>query len=217
MDIFSTLKSRFPAHDSRVSDLKSMFDNVASFGPHVANWRKEAGSNKHLSEAGAAAAFRNRMNKDIMQTIRHMRSSIEESKGHLETARKKVTQPEYNRDDALAAAHRREIRDFLRSTPDKDRIHLVAGETADPLFVEAALELPPIVSGLTSQQEQLVRQAYAEKFKPEVLDHITVREEALSVMTAMDGVVRTEFAKHAGLDKKQFDAWYDHGIEPASE
>lgn len=212
MDLFSTLRQRFPRNDSRVSDLERIFDTVDTFVPILSSWKEEA-KDKNLSDSGVSAAYRRRLGENVMKTIRNMDSMIAESKQHLEASRVKSSQPSYDRADALAAAHRREIREFLRSADQSQRLSLLL-ESTDPIFLQAALELPTMLSGIPETQVQHVRDSYARRFNPGVLEHIEIREEALTVMTSFANGIRAEVAKHAGLKDKEFQAWYETGQEP---
>ncbi len=212
MDLFTTLRQRFP-RDARVSDLESVFDTVSSFLPIVSSWRQEAAKDKNLSEAGASAAYRRRIGENVMKEIRNMDSLIADSKQKLEASRVKASQPSYDRQDALAAAHRREIREYLRSVDQKERLSLLM-ESPDPIFLQAALELPTMLSGIHGTQAQHVRDNYVQRFNPGVMEHIEVREDALTVMTAFANGLRSEVAKHAGLEGQAFRDWYATGQEP---
>lgn len=215
VDLLTTLRQRFPASDPRVSDLEGAFNNVNSFVPIVSKWKQEAASNKHLSAAGVSSAYRKRIGENVMQEVRRMKSLIEDSKQKLAEAKVNVTKPKYDPTDMLAAAYRREIREFLRQADPSQRIALIMSETADPIFSAAALELPHVVSGITDQHADIVRQIYAERHHPDVLEHIKVREEALEVMTAFASVFKEEVRKQAGIDSKPvFEAWYENGTEP---
>lgn len=214
-DVFSTLRSRFPASDPRVSDLKAAFDNVNSFLPIVSKWKQEAASNKHLSPAGVSSAYRKRMGENVMREIRRVKGLIEDSKAKLAESKVNVTKPKFDPTDMLAAAYRREIRDFLRQADTSQRIALVMSDTADPIFSAAVLELPTVVSGLTDQHAEVVRKVYAERNHPDVLEHIQVREDALEVMTAFATAFKQEVKKEAGISRPDlFEAWYENGIEP---
>ncbi|NML73566.1 hypothetical protein HHL25_05430 [Rhizobium sp. S-51] len=215
VDLLTTLRQRFPASDPRVADLEGAFNNVNSFVPIVTKWKVEAGSNRHLSPAGVASAYRKRMGENVMQEVRRMHTLIKDSRQKLDEARVNVGKPKYDPSDMMAAAHRREIREFLRTVDTSQRLSLVLGEKADPIFAAAALELPTVVSGLPEEQAAMVREVYAERNHPDVLEHIQVREEALEVMAAFASVFKEDVRKQAGIDnKKAFEAWYDTGTEP---
>lgn len=217
MDIWKTLRDRFPAAGPRISDLKSKFELVNTFLPVIAGWKKEAASDGNLSAAGAAAAYRRRMDKDVMQEVRSMRKLIDESKANLEVSRAKATQPVFDQNDHLGAAHRREIRDFLRNSDQSQRLSLLLGKSADPLFLKAALELPPIISGIPEKQVDMVRQTYAERHSASVLEHIELRQDALEIMTTFANAFKDEVKNNAGLENSSdFDAWFDKGIEPGA-
>ncbi|WP_037436204.1 hypothetical protein [Sinorhizobium fredii] len=211
-NLFSTLRQRFP-RDARVSDLGNVFDTVSSFLPVISGWKQEAARDKHLSAAGASAAYRRRIGENVMKTIRDMDALIADSKRNLEASRAKVSQPKYDPQDALAAAHRREIREFLRSVEQTQRLSLLI-DSADPIFIQAALELPTVLSGIHETQAKLVRDSYAQRFNPDVLEHIEIRDEALTVMTSFAHALREEVAKHAGLEGNEFQDWYATGQEP---
>ncbi|MCV3764038.1 hypothetical protein [Rhizobium sp. TRM95796] len=214
-DLLTTLRQRFPKPDHRISDLAGMFETVNTFIPVITAWKKEAASNKNLSEAGASAAYRRKIGENVMREVRNMNSLIRESREKISSSRVQVTQPTFDQKDMLAAAHRREIREFLRNADTSQRLSLVMGKDADPLFINAALELPTVVSGLLEQQADMVRKVYAERYHPDVLEHIELREEALEVMTAFASIFKEEVRKQAGIrNEPDFDAWYETGAEP---
>lgn len=220
-NLFTTLLERFPSADPRVSDLKAKLDLINSFLPVIDGWKKEAATNKHLSEAGVASAYRKRLDKDVMREVREMNRMIADGKANLVASRKKASQPVYDQADTLGAAHRREVREFLRGLDTKERLDLLISKDADPIFINAALELPAALSGIPEAQAVHVRQAYAEKQNPDLLDHINIREEALGVMQGFATGFKDEIRSRAGLDTSvrygkasQFDDWYDTGAEP---
>lgn len=224
MDIYTTLRSRFPAPDHRISDLKTKFDLANTFLPVIKTWRKEAASNKHLSEAGAASAYRKRLDKEVMREVREMDRLIAESKTNLVAARKKACLPVFDPSDIVSALHRREVREFLRSLDIKERLELLLVQGDDPIYIEAALELHPALSGLPADQAEHVREKYAETYNPEVMEHIHLREAALEVMTAFSSAFKAEVREQAGLETvggigraSAFDTWYQTGAEPEAE
>lgn len=214
-DVFSTLRQRFPASDQRVSDLAGVFNTVNSFVPVISKWKQEVAGNKHLSQAGVSSAYRKKISENVMREVRKMKEVIEDSKAKLAASKINVMKPKYDPTDMLAAAYRREIREFLRQADPSQRIALVMSDTADPIFTAAALELPTVISGLTEQHAEVVRKVYAERHHPDVLEHIQVREDALEVMTAFASAFKNEVKKEAGISRPDlFEAWYETGTEP---
>lgn len=207
MNIVENLKSRFPADDPAVADLKTAFENAASFVPVAGEKRAEFAGNKNLSAEGVSDAVRRFLAIGVVPELRRAEALVAQKREALQESRSKAGQPQIDRSDEMAAAHRKEAREYLRSLSHGERAALLTSDP-DPLFLEAALEVPNALTGINDEVREHVQIVFAKRFNPQILAQIDNRSEALSALEGMIGIAKIEMQKSTGLDDREFATWF---------
>jgi hypothetical protein len=103
---------------------------------------------KNLSSEGRANARQAKLRAAI-RDLRDARAPINEMQAKLDTKRKAVAMPEYDRSDDYALKLRMELRQTLKTTDPGQRALLLA----KPAYADAVLETEPEASGLFLAEE----------------------------------------------------------------
>lgn len=188
-------------------DLAGVFENVAAFFPAAATKRQEIAKNPNLSPAGAADEFRKFLGARVVPEMRRARSIVETGFANLAQSHAKLGGPNIDPTDTLAAGHRKEAREYLRSLGHGERAALLLGN-ADPLLLQAALEVPSALSGLTPELRADVEKSYATRVHGPELARLEERNEALTVISSTLTILGMEIRKDAGLaSDHEFESW----------
>ena len=81
----------------------------------------------------------------------------------------------------------------------------------DPIFLAAALQGPPELSGLTAQMRADVEQAYVRAHHAQTLRAMEDRQEALDVVGAAAEIAIMEVRNHVGMAPDEFERWFADG------
>jgi hypothetical protein len=101
-----------------------------------------------LSPKGLEEAVRDHFASTVIPDLRRATWQAERSINAIATRRAILLAVQFDKADAVGADHRRELRAFLREMSEGERI---AAITSNRAFLEAACELPAMLSGLTEQ------------------------------------------------------------------
>lgn len=195
----------------KYEDLNPTFATVASFFAAASTKKAALSAGGRLTEAGVNAEVLAWAEKGFVKDLRRAEKFVSDQRALLAERRRKLSEPQIDRTDAIAAAQRREVRDYLRSLPLGERANLVIEADADPIFAVAALELPQL-AGLDAGLLDHARKAYAERTAGDVLKQIAERAEALDALGALVEVVKSDTRSEIRPEGQSFDSWFS-GLE----
>lgn len=203
MTPIETLRSRVNA---KHSDLVGEFESVATLFGAAATKKSDLAAVGRLTPAGVNAELAGWLAKGVVPQLRRAEKLVAEGKAALAERRKALSAPAINRTDTARAAHRAEARAYLRGLNMGQQSGLLID--GDPLFAEAALELPAL-SGVHADLLDKVRAAYAERTAPDILAQIEERDSSLSALGSAVEIVKYNLRREVQPEGKTFDAWFD--------
>src|SRR5262245_36773674 len=113
-----------------------------------------------LNAHGVSEALRNKLSKTVVPELARIHRVVAERKAALVVERGALATPKIDASDAVANSLRWEARTYLRGLDPSARMLLLMQNPPDPIFLAAALQGPPELSGLTAQMRADVEQAY---------------------------------------------------------
>jgi hypothetical protein len=205
MTPIETLRSRVNA---KHNDLVSVFEGVATLFGAAATKKSELAAAGRLTPAGVNSELTGWLAKGVVPQLRRAEKLVADGKAALADRRKAISSPQIDRTDTARAAHRQEARAYLRGLAIGQQAGLLLNSDADPLFAEAALELPAL-SGVQADLLDKVRSAYAERTAPDILAQIEERDSSLSALGSAVEIVKYNLRREVQPEGKTFDAWFD--------
>ena len=161
-------------------------------------------SNKDLSEQGRAKEAQAQL-RATLRDIRDAAEPLGELRVKLQTLIAGIKLPAVDKMDLAGALARQEIRAYVKSLSLADRAALLVGDKADPVFVDAVLELPAPLSGIDPSLYEKVRETRLEGLHAKEsaqAEQITREIEAASAAFAL---ARQDVARATSLPKQEFE------------
>jgi hypothetical protein len=160
---------------------------------------------RDLSDQGRTKAMQTNL-RNAVRDLRDARQPIDELRKTLESKRAVMKAPPFDRTDVVAALNRQELRAAMRGMDTAQRAALV---TSDPAFADALLEQPPILSGLTPNEQFIVEAAQKARletlFAPQLAE-IAEIEATVNEAANIAGVARSDLQLKSGFQPIEFDA-----------
>jgi hypothetical protein len=156
--------------------------------------------NARLSEAGKIDDIRAMAKGAPLEHLRQIRRRVANMAADTQNLRLALMPKAPDRSDLWSELQRRELRDHLRTLPDPQRLRLAM---EDPAITEAVLDANPILSGLSAEQLDLVRDGHIERHCAPQLRGIEQREEVIATLNAAVEIASLQFLKESGLDEKE--------------
>lgn len=144
-----------------------------------------------LTTLGRQADLRQFIGDKLSAEIYRSERSVEFLGARLAAWRTRLGPQPVDKTNVAAAVLRSDARAMLREKGVSKSAALLLAEDADPVLIEAALEGPPALSGLTSQIHGQVLGAYIEKHHGPELRRIERAEAALEVADVATQVAAT--------------------------
>lgn len=210
MNATETLRSRFRPDWRERTDmvgLHGMLETALSFFAAPAAKRAKLAEPGTLSERGLAESLRKDLGTNVVPELRRIRKTVDERRAAIGEERKALARPRIDTADVAAAMLRQEMRAYLRELSSGDRMAALI-DNADPTMLTAALEAPPLLSGLTATTRDHVVQAYLETTHGGLLRAMEERREALDVVGAAAELAINAMRPYVGLDPHQFEPWF---------
>lgn len=146
---------------------------------------------KHLSALGRGDAMRKYATANVAPHMYRSRAALTSLRTGLDRWRARLEQVRApDKTDAAGAILRGQIRDRLEKMKDGERLKLLAGPNADPLWVQAARESPRL-AGLNDEALRIVIEAQIEREHPGVLAQIEEADEAFALAEASYKIARS--------------------------
>jgi hypothetical protein len=141
---------------------------------------------------------------ELVPTFKQGRTTIDAAKREAKSLRDKIRLQSPDKSDVVGAMHRREMRDFLRGMPDKDRNRYV-NQRRENMDALAIVEMPAEFSGvLESDRNDLLDRA-VEAQHDEKMTQLRELEHAIEVAESAVETGRDEVRQETGIDPRTFD------------
>lgn len=213
------IESLRKAFDSAMQTTRFLTDEFRAESEKIAK-------NDKLSPLGKREKVQEFVGKEAHRVMR-ARRTLEKIETKFE-AKRSALQPKAPDPTNLAAAvARSDLRSMLRGLPIGKRMELLLAPDADPVLLQAALELPGYASGMNDDTRKLVLERVIEREQPGALATIAREQEAIQVLRAATQVVTdtmrsvgefpndrvmNQFLQDAVGDTSRLDADIDHEL-----
>jgi hypothetical protein len=145
--------------------------------------------------------------KDLVPTFKRGRNAIEAARREAGKLRDKIKLQPGDKTDVVGALQRREMREFLRTMPDKQRNEYISKrrDNMDPALALAICELPAEFSGvLETDRNDLIDRALQAQHGEEMA-RLQELEEAIEIAASAVETGRDEVRTETGLNPQTFD------------
>jgi len=159
-----------------------------------------------FTAAGAADEAMQYALSELVPTFKRGRNTIDAAKAEAKSLRDTIKLRQPDKADIVGAMHRREMREFLKAMPAKDRNRYVSQrrENMDPTLALAIVEMPAEFSGvLQSDRNDLLDRAL-EAQHGEKMTQLRDLEYAIEIAESAVETGRDEVRTETGLDQRSF-------------
>jgi hypothetical protein len=194
------LMTRYQSHPLR-AEIKSALEAAERFAEKASAIR----SDRLLSQEGKTTAIKSQL-KSTLRDVRDFGAPLAAMRSRLDGIQATITRPAFDKTDVAAALGRQEIRAAMRGMPLGDRAALLVGDDADPRWVDAVLEQPPLLSGTPKElYERALTQRLETLFKVEIAEGEALDTEIAESEAALT-VAKQDLAISSGLLEHEFEA-----------
>jgi hypothetical protein len=189
---------RLPA---TATEERQMVEQAFGIPRTVAEKKAAILSDARLKDEAKAADIKAMARAAPLQHLRQIRQRAANMTADVQNARLAMA-PKRDKD---GEADRREIRDaVIRELPAEHRLRRML---ENPTIAEAFLLAPdPVVSGLSDEQFETVRQTYTEKKFGDKLRAVEKREEVIETLDAAIRVATSQFQRETGIAENEIES-----------
>jgi hypothetical protein len=144
---------------------------------------------------------------ELTPVFKRGRNIIDKAKREAQELRSKVKLQPTDKTDVVGALRRREMREFLRAMPPKERNAYVSKrrENMDPDLALAIVEMPAEYSGVLEMDRNGLVDAALQAQHGEQMQQLVELERAIDVAESAVETGRDEVRQETGLDAESFD------------
>jgi len=149
---------------------------------------------------------------DAIPVLRRAARAVEKAQSATRAKRDTLALPAIDPADAAGGALRTEMRAWLRSLPRAEALATLLHDNVDQRLLQAALEVPPAMAGLTDDTRGHVVQRILEQQHGPELAHVNELDEAAELTNAAIGVALFQLQRETGFSESNaagFDAWME--------
>lgn len=162
-------------------------------------------SDVKLSPKGREAEISNFVRKDLMPQLAAATRPMRKARAHSQSRRSILEEPlAVDPKDAVGELRRQEIRTYLRSLPQHERLSAANQLVGDDAGASAILDASPALSGLPEPFYGELRKAVAERINGPALEDLAAIESDFGQGDAAAGIVMNDLLKASGLTPKAF-------------
>jgi hypothetical protein len=195
------------APGSTIARLRQAYLGALDAVDRVGERKAEALKSGKFTEAGATDHVSEFIFKELSPTFKRGRNVIDKAKAEAKALREKIRLEAADKGDLVGALQRREMREFLRTMPDKQRNEYVSKrrDNMDPALALAICELPAEFSGvLETDRNDLIDRALQAQHG-EAMTQLRELEEAIEIAESAVETGRDEVRTETGLNPQTFD------------
>lgn len=220
MKLEKTFRSRWSAawdNRAELRETKSMFERTFALADVAAAKKVELARPGTLSPKGIAQALRTQLSVGAAAELRKHLEAVEANEAAIRAETERLATPEIDRSDLMGEMQRQEMRTWLRSMDDGDRLARLTAPDASPQLQVAALTAAPELSGLRPSAIPQIQQAYVEQTAGEALAALQEREEATTLLRMTVETAAATMREELGMSRESFAVWFETGREPEQE
>lgn len=192
MNVVEQLKSRWQPEWTGRPDLARLhqaFIQTIHFIESVPNHRADLAKPGDLSAKGLNDAVRKSAAANVVPALRKVAWEAEKTANGIKNDRRKLAVPTPDKSDIVGALLRQELRTFLRGMEHGERVGVVMSDAA---FLEAAMEGPAALSGLTDKLRAELENRMIESAHGAAVEAMDSAREAISLTeSAVEFAVNT--------------------------
>lgn len=200
----ASLLSRFDRHAKHpaTAELRRAAETCLAISLNFANKRDDLVRDDLARGISRTADGRRAQLKEaqagVEQRMRDARGPIDSAMKGVERLRGQIKPPQIDRTDAVGEMRRAELRAFVRSLPDHARMALMLTPT-DPAVIDAVLDAPAMLSGVTAEHYETARLARDERLHGPALREIEPLQDVVDEANAAAGVAQNDLASLAQM------------------
>jgi hypothetical protein len=176
------------------------------------------GQNKNLSPLGRLDEVRASILKATAPIIHRSRAVAKSTRDDLATWRTRLLPPKPDPKDAAGAAMRAEMRSYVRGLSLSARTAYFVQNDPDGALIQAVLEAPSFLSGISEELRTRMVDAYVNRTHPKDLAQIAQAEEAIELLDAATGVTFNAAKTASEFPSDQmFSDFVDKAAPPATK
>jgi uncharacterized protein YdaT len=192
------LEERYSNHPLR-SDVQNALESAERFAAKAASIRQ----NKDLSQEGKTNAVKSQL-RAALRDVRDAGAPVAEMKERLNAIQASISIPKFDKADMVGALGRQEIRQALRGMSLGDRAGLLLGDGADPRWIDAVLEQPPLLSGTPPELYDQAKVSRLESLFQKEIAQGEDLDQQISEGDAALTIARQDVARAADLPEHEF-------------
>lgn len=202
--------------NTRLGPAKAHFDRVLAVQEKLAAERDRLAKNLDLSDTGRLASLRKFAEKEVVPHVAKAIRAIDQNETHLQRRRMSLLPTVKDPTNVAAAILRSEMRGHIAAMKPGDRIGLLTAPDTDPRLLEAVVEAPISMTGMTKAENELILKLVTERTHGPAAAAIEEEAEALVLVRAMTQIATNDLAKAAQLPHtKSFTEWLEATAEAA--
>jgi len=187
--------------------LVDMIDNALTAIDAPKAMKDRVAQIKTLNALGIAQALRGELSRNVVPELRRIRRVAQERRDVVKSQREALAQVKVDATDVVGALQRQEMRTYLRTLDDGERMKLLT-DGDDHRMAQAALEVPAAMSGLNGEMRAQVEEAYVRAKHSAALKALDEMGEALSLLDAAARIAIMEIRTHVGMGDAEFEDWF---------
>jgi hypothetical protein len=195
------------APDSTKERLRQTYLSALDAVDKVSARKADAVASGKFTEQGAADAVAQFALGELTPVFKRGRNVIDAARREANSLRDKIKLQPADKADVVGALHRREMREFLRTMPDKQRNEYISKrrDNMDPSLALAIVEMPAEFSGvLEGDRNDLIDRALQAQHG-EAMVHLKELEEAIEIAASAVETGRDELRHETRLSPAEFD------------
>lgn len=162
-----------------------------------------------LSQKGVLEAVRAEAQKLAIPNLRRIQHHVQQAGKKLESKRKALSVPAFDKTDIAGAMLRAELRAHLRNLDEAKRTGLLSVDP-DPMMVAAVFEAPECLTDVSGEFRQRIETVFVETHYPKEVSQIEEERELLNVVgmaLEISGKSVRETTGFANCSEIEFQRW----------
>lgn len=198
----ATILSRLDRHAAHPStaELRKAAENCFAVAQKFSNQRDEvAGDGRYSAEGKRAQLAEVRTKSERL--MQEARGPIDSAAKGVERLRAQIKPAPIDRTDAVAEMRRAELRTYMRSLKDTERMAKLLSPQPDPAILDAVLDAPAALSGVSDEHFALAREAREKQLYGPQLRAIEALQAVVAEADAAASIARADLANIAGENR----------------
>ncbi|MGY8678205.1 hypothetical protein Q2941_10330 [Bradyrhizobium sp. UFLA05-153] len=179
------------------SHTRTIFATIDAFEDRFNEGRKSG----RFTDAGLLQEVEQYALSVAMPALHRSREAIRKATADVKAIRATITVPPIDKTDAVSYLRRLEIRGHLAAMPEEKRRHYISQnrETLDPEWVQAIIEMAPVMSGVMEGDHAYFRDRELRRIHGSAVDDLQKLELALETAKGVSELSRKEICKDLGV------------------